>query len=199
MGARQRNDAREDAPPVESVESLKERRNLGELMTETRILLPGTQVFLAFLMTLPFTERFDALTSGQRGVYLCTFFSTLLALACFVVPAAYHRIARPIRHKERFKVFANRFVVAGLAPVSVSLVLVTNLVTSVVGGARFGFVAAAVMTLVVAALWWLLPLARMHDRYPYRERPRSPGPGPTSSTARPEWKPASRERHRSGA
>lgn len=178
MEARRRTDARENAPPAESPE---ERRSLGELMTETRILLPGTQVFLAFLTTLPFMQRFDALTRSERGVYLCTFFSTLLALACFVVPAAYHRIARPIHHKERFKVFANRFVVAGLAPVSVSLVLVTNLVTSVVVGPRFGVAAAAVMAFVVVALWWLLPLARMHDRYPYRDTPTLQPPSPASN------------------
>ena len=46
-----------------------------------------------------------------------------------MVPAAYHRIARPIRHKVRFKAFANYFIVAGLVPMSISMVLVTYIVT----------------------------------------------------------------------
>src|SRR5687768_9262576 len=74
--------------------------SLVDLLNETRILLPGTEVFLAFLMTMPFTDRFRVLDDLQRGVYLATFFATLFALVCFVLPAAYHRLTRPIHDKE---------------------------------------------------------------------------------------------------
>lgn len=37
--------------------------NLRELLEETRILLPGTELLIAFLVSLPFTERFSALSS----------------------------------------------------------------------------------------------------------------------------------------
>lgn len=56
--------------------------DLGELLAEARILLPEAQVFLAFLTVLPFTDRFAVLSSTQRAVYLCTFFTTLLAFTC---------------------------------------------------------------------------------------------------------------------
>lgn len=136
--------------------------NLTELLTETRIILPGTEVFLAFLMTMPFTARFGLLDDSQRLVFMSTFFATLLAVACFVAPAAYHRIARPIRHKARFKVFANRFIVAGLAFASVAFVLVTYLVTSVVAPTA-RTIAAAAMAVVILTLWWVVPLVRAHD------------------------------------
>jgi hypothetical protein len=138
-------------------------QNLDDLLRETRILLPGSEVFLAFLTTLPFTQRFTTLSDELRSTYICTFFSALVALACFVTPAAYHRIARPIRDKQRFKQFASRMLVIGLAPMSLSIVLVTYLVTSVVldGTAIFAALAIAV---VIAALWWLVPLFRVHDR-----------------------------------
>ncbi len=139
--------------------------SLVDLLNETRILLPGTEVFLAFLMTMPFTERFRLLDGLQRMIYLGTFFCTLLALVCFILPAAYHRIARPIHHKERFKAMANVFIVAGLAPLSIAIVLVTWLVTSIVapGIAPIG---AASMALLICAVWWGVPLLRLHDRYP---------------------------------
>jgi hypothetical protein len=149
-------------PPAETA---AERRDLGELLSETRLLLPGTEVFLAFLMTLPFTQRFDRLGETERAAYLCTFFCALLSFACFMAPAAYHRIARPIRHKERFKLFANVLIVIGLAPVSLSVILVGFLVTSVVAGRPWGLLAATVMAIVVTALWWIVPLMRLHDRF----------------------------------
>lgn len=143
--------------------------DLVELLSETRIILPGTEVFLAFLMTLPFTQRFGTLDDRQRLVYLATFFATLLALACFVAPATYHRIARPIRHKERFKVFATTLLVIGLAPASVAFVLVTYLVSSVVfPGVATG--AAAVMAGLIVGLWWAVPTLRLHDRFPERDK-----------------------------
>lgn len=137
--------------------------DLTELLTETRILLPGTEVFLAFLVTLPFNARFEELSHGQRIVYLCTFFSILLALACFVVPATYHRIARPIHHKGRFKVLATAFLVAGLVPLSAAVVLVTYLVTSLVM-APIATGASLAMAALLVTVWWFVPLARVHDR-----------------------------------
>lgn len=144
--------------------------SLAELLNETRIILPGTEVFLAFLMTIPFTNRFGSLDERQRLVYLATFFATLLALACFVAPAAYHRIARPIRDKARYKVFATALLVIGLAPASVAFVLVTYLVSSVVFPS-VALTSAIVMAALIVTLWWAIPLVRIHDRFP---RPKDP-------------------------
>ena len=138
-------------------------QSLAELLEETRILLPGMEVFLALLATMPFSPRFAMLDGPRRLAYLATFLSTLTALALFVVPAAYHRIARPIHHKQRFKVFANRFLVAGLVPMSISMVLTTYLVSYVVIGTGALFLAGA-MSAVILVVWWFLPLRRMHAR-----------------------------------
>ncbi len=146
------------------------RTSLKELLEETRILLPGTQVFLSILLMLPFTSRFDALSSVQRHVYLCTVLTTLLALACFVTPAAYHRLAYPVHHRISFKLFANWFLVVGLVPFSASIVLTTYLVTSVVIP-RAALVATLGIGAVIGALWWLVPIVRAHDWYERRYRP----------------------------
>jgi hypothetical protein len=139
--------------------------DLTDLLTETRILLPGTEVFLAFLMTLPFTDRFDRLTSTERTVYLCTVSATLLAFVTLVAPSAYHRICRPIRDKPRFKAFANLFLVVALAPISISVILAAHLIASMVVGGVYPLLSAAFVAVVVIVLWWLIPLARAHDRF----------------------------------
>jgi hypothetical protein len=36
-------------------------RELGELLQELRVVLPGVQVLFAFLLTVPFTSRFPSL------------------------------------------------------------------------------------------------------------------------------------------
>ena len=48
----------------EMSETQKERvdRELIELLNELRVALPGVQVLFAFLLTIPFSSRFEALT-----------------------------------------------------------------------------------------------------------------------------------------
>jgi len=49
-------------------ETEKERldRNLGELLQELRVALPGVQVLFAFLLVVPFNQRFPDITGFQR-------------------------------------------------------------------------------------------------------------------------------------
>jgi hypothetical protein len=157
--------------------------DLGELLEETRILLPGSEVLVAFLISLPFTGEFVALTNLQRGVFLATFFSALAALICFVMPAAYHRLARPIRNKAAFKVLANRLLIAGLIPLSLSLPLATYLVTSLAATNTIAMISSVFVLLLIGGLWWALPLIRAHDQFrPDEATEQQP---PLSSRAKP--------------
>lgn len=139
--------------------------DLNDLLSETRILLPGAELLAAFLVTLPFTSRFENLTGGQRYVYLIAFFMTIVALACLLAPAAYHRVARPIHDKEAFKRFANGFVVVGLIPFTVSLTLVSYLVTSIVINDLYALVLSGFVAVLLTVLWWVVPYLRAHDRF----------------------------------
>lgn len=150
----------------------KEDGDLAELLEETRILLPGSEVMVAFLISLPFTERFELLTNTQRMVYLATFFTSLIALICFVMPAAYHRLARPIRQRGAFKVLANRLLVAGLIPLSLALVLASYLVTSMALSHVISLIVGLVAMGVIGLLWWVLPLVRAHNHCAEQPQPR---------------------------
>lgn len=143
--------------------------DLSDLLEETRILLPGTQVFAGFLITLPFQSRFATLTTMQRDLYLLIVLTVLIALICFIAPAAYHRIARPIHQKQAYKVLATWFVIIGLVPFSLSTILTTYFIMDVIVGPRFGVIAALVVSIPLLLLWWLFPIFRIHDRMPTPE------------------------------
>ena len=61
--------------PLSADEDYGERldRELIELMNGLGVILPGVQVLFAFLPTVPFTQRFDDITSQQRDVYFAAF------------------------------------------------------------------------------------------------------------------------------
>ena len=44
-------------------------RNLQEMLGELRVALPGVQVLFAFLLVVPFNQRFPDITGFQRTVY----------------------------------------------------------------------------------------------------------------------------------
>src|SRR5690242_111861 len=89
-----RERAADEPKPKESGKNPE--NDLSDLLEETRIFIPGTQIFAGFLITLPFTNRFEKLTPFQRNLYVVIFLLVLLAIICFIAPAAYHRIARPV-------------------------------------------------------------------------------------------------------
>ena len=138
--------------------------DLSDLLEETRILLPGAELLAAFLTTLPFTDRFSHITDAERVVYVIAFLSDITALASFLTPAAYHRVAQPIRDKAAFKIFANRFIVFGLVPFSLALSLVSYLVTSIVVSPVFGAITGGVVASMLVVLWWIVPYSRAHNR-----------------------------------
>ena len=67
-------------------------RQFGELLQELRVVLPGVQVLFAFLLTIPFSARFDQTTDFQRGVFFVTLLSTTVATVLLIAPAALHRM-----------------------------------------------------------------------------------------------------------
>src|SRR5215216_6384569 len=72
-------------------ESNKERldRELMELLQELRVVIPGVQVLLAFLLTAPFQQRFAQLPGSMRNAFFASIACATLVLfgvLWYVVP-----------------------------------------------------------------------------------------------------------------
>ena len=134
-------------------------RDLGDLLSELRILLPGAQTLTAFLIILPFNGGFARISAGEKYVYIATFLCALVSLVLFAAPAAQHRLQRPLLDRERFKHRANRFVVAGLLFLSLALILAAQLVLAeVLQSVALAWGAAGAVGLLIGAVWWAIPL-----------------------------------------
>lgn len=133
--------------------------DLSDLLEELRILLPGTTTLTAFLIILPFNAGFDAIRNDQKAVYVVTFLCSLVALILFTAPATHHRLQRPLRDRTGFKNMATRFMIAGLIPLSVALVLAAQLVLSaVIGTPVITWSMTSSLAILVLVLWWVFPL-----------------------------------------
>jgi hypothetical protein len=83
-------------------------RELIELLNELRVALPGVQVLFAFLLTVPFSQRFTTITPTQVRVYFASVLATAAATAFLIAPTAYHRLHFRERSKDEMMVTSNR-------------------------------------------------------------------------------------------
>src|SRR4029434_7870242 len=143
-----------------SEESKEERldRELIEFLNELRVVLPGVQVLFAFLLTVPFTNRFADVTNGQRQVFFATFLCTTAATALLIAPSAYHRLRWRQHDKERLLRTANRLSIGGMVFLTLALLGAVYLVTDML----FHYAAAAALTAARGGffLWFLCGRAR---------------------------------------
>src|SRR5215207_3749035 len=104
----------EEVAMVDGENGGKLDRELSELLQELRVALPGVQVLFAFLLTIPFAQRFTIISGGQKTAYFIAFLSTGAATALLITPSAYHRIQWRQRDKERMLRTSTSFTLLGL-------------------------------------------------------------------------------------
>jgi uncharacterized membrane protein len=148
--------------PSDEVESDQEQldRQLGELLQELRVAMPGVQVLFGFLLAVPFNQRFAQVTQFQRDLYLVTLLWSGLASALFIAPTAYHRIMFRHRDKPQLIRTATRMAIAGLVSLALAMTCAVLLVTDFLFNELTAAIVAAVTLAVFGWFWFGLPLSR---------------------------------------
>jgi hypothetical protein len=135
-------------------------RELIELLNELRVALPGVQVLFAFLLTVPFSQRFGSTTDFQRGIFFTTLLLTAISAALLIAPSAYHRLHFRQKDKEQLLLTSNNLAIAGIGFLAGAmigaLVLITDLLYGPVATIICGIVAAGVF----GWFWAAFPLLR---------------------------------------
>jgi hypothetical protein len=135
-------------------------RELIELLNELRVAIPGIQVLFAFLLTVPFTQRFDRVTEFQEYTYYVTLLCAAVASALLIAPSSYHRVRFRQQDKQQMLITSNRLAIAGLAVLAVAMTGVVVLITDVLFQDAMVVVAGAAVALMFAWFWYGLPLSR---------------------------------------
>lgn len=141
-------------------ETEKERldRELIELLNELRVALPGVQVLFAFLLAVPFYQRWADTTSFQRDVYFAALVLALIAIALLIAPTAMHRLNFREQEKEAIVLISNRLAIVGTAALALAMVAVMVLISDILFGVVATVVTGVLAALVFVLLWAALPL-----------------------------------------
>ena len=150
----------EEGPDDRSKEERTRDRQMVELLNELRVALPGVQILFAFLLTVPFSQRFATLTAFQRDVYFLTLMATALSTACLIAPSAAHRLRFHQSERAWIVESANKLMIAGLCALAAALggsvLLITDLMFD---GIRVWLYPGVVLAMLVG-LWFVRPLLR---------------------------------------
>jgi hypothetical protein len=159
--------AQESTSGAERNETEAERidRNLGELLQELRVASIGVQVLFGFLLSLPFTNRFEVLHANQRRLYVAELLLTALAAALLSAPVAYHRLVFRQHKKRGLLRAANVFAILGLVDVVIAVSGAVLLAVGVVYDGAIVPIAAAATAATFVGLWFVVPLFDHRDVY----------------------------------
>ena len=150
--------------PKKSVEQTGEdpqertARELIELLNELRVILPGVQVLFAFLLTVPFTQRFPQLDALETGVFFVTLLCTAVATALLIAPSAHHRVLWRGGLREQRLGLGNTLTIAGLIFLVPAMVGVVFVITAFIFGLIAAIGVTGLLALSFVLLWFALPL-----------------------------------------
>lgn len=136
------------------------------LLHELRVALPGVQMLFAFLLIVPFTERFARVDPIGLGLYGGALASTALASIALVAPSVHHRLyfRRDVAHHDRMLATFNRLAIAGSVCLAFGLVCSLGLLGQFLLGRVGAIVAASVASALCCMLWYGLPMAQRNAR-----------------------------------
>ena len=143
-------------------ETPKERdeREYGEFLEEIRVALPGVGVLFAFLLTVPFTERFDHLRGDLKAAYFAALLCVAVACALMLAPTAYHRIRFNAGDKAWITRIGTRFMLAAMLALAAGVSVTLFVVTSLMFARAVAVAVGAVSGVLLLGLWYGVPLAR---------------------------------------
>jgi len=142
----------------EESEAQRLDRNFNEQLQELRIAQAGVQILFAFLLTIPFQQRFAVITDLQRWIYLIALMASAVSVIAFTGPVALHRTLFREGLKDFIVSYTSRLMAVGLVSLVLAILGGVVLVLDVLVSHQVAFVIGGVLLLIAIVLWIIVPL-----------------------------------------
>ena len=138
----------------------KRDRQMMELLNELRVALPGVQFLLAFLLTVPFAQGFQRVTTTQKTLFYASLIATAVSTILLIAPSATHRLRFHQRDRTFIIESANKYLIAALVALAVAMILAIAVVTDFLWDGWVVWFFPALLLALIVAIWFVRPLAR---------------------------------------
>lgn len=134
-------------------------RKIEQMLTETRVMLPGAQALLGFQLIIVFSESFKALPEVYKIVHLAALGCITLSVIWLVAPTAFHRIVYAGEDTESFHRLGTRFMLAASFLLAIGIAGDLGVVVGKVLGSHTAGIGAATLAFVtLVGLWHVYPI-----------------------------------------
>jgi hypothetical protein len=133
-------------------------RNWAELLQELRVTQTGVQLLTAFLLSLPFQQRFSELTQAQLVIYLTAVMLSITSTGLLLAPVSIHRFVFRLHERRELVKEAGYLAQGGLVTLALAITSVVTLVFDVTEGAAAGYSVGAATFIALVLLWLFIPL-----------------------------------------
>jgi hypothetical protein len=146
----------------DAIEQTGLHERIDQMLTEARVILPGSQALLGFQLAIVLTQAFEKLPSTVKLVHGAALLFVALSIVLLMAPAAYHRIVYKGEDSEEFHRIGSRFVSYSTIPLALGLAADVFVVgTKIVPSELVSAIAAVAVLALLLGLWQGLPrLAR---------------------------------------
>jgi hypothetical protein len=164
-----RDESRTGAAELDDERDRSELRNrYYGLLQELRVVVTGVQVLLAFLLAVPFAQRFAELDDTAQAWFGVALTSATMAVIAFVTPTAMHRFGRRTARGERlaFSIIVTRI---GLFFLAIAILSSFGVVVAFLFDGPIPALLVGVIAVTMIGLWVVVPIATgysddRHDR-----------------------------------
>ena len=111
-------------------ESTPLTKQIEQMLTEARTILPGAQALLGFQLTVFLAESFSRLPGGLKGLHVAALLLVALTVLLLMLPAAYHRIVYAGEDSKDVLRVGTRTITLATLPLSAALALDTYVVSA---------------------------------------------------------------------
>jgi hypothetical protein len=136
-----------------------------QMLTEARVILPGAQALFGFQLVIVLTSTFDKLPDQSRIIHGFSLLCVALSVILLITPAALHRIVWAGEDTEALLQKGGYITIASLLPLALGIAGDTYVVLArVFESERVGALAALVVALFLAGLWFVWPIFARRSR-----------------------------------
>lgn len=132
----------------DAMEKTELKDKVRHVLTEARVVLPGTQALLGFQLAGSLQDGFEKLPQASKVLHVVALVALAASMILLMLPAAYHRLAEAGEVTERLHRFSSVCVMAALAVLSVAIGADTFVVVHRAG--------APIAAAAIAAVAWLV-------------------------------------------
>jgi hypothetical protein len=134
-------------------------QRIEQMLTETRVVLPGVQALLGFQFTAVLTDAFLQLPPSLRLLHFVSLAFMALAMILLMAVPSYHRLVAGGEDRPDVERFGNAMVLGALVPIALALAADFYILLLRVEVPEGAALALAFLTLAAcAALWLVYPL-----------------------------------------